>query len=219
VPRAVRRIAVGVDGCPGGWVVASRRGARVVGTFAEVLAAAPGVAAVDMPIGLPTSWSRTCDVAARHYLSPRGSTIFPTPPRALLACLTYADASVRSRSLFGKGITMQTFHLLPKIREMDAVMSPDAEHEVAEAHPECSFLALSGELMPPKRTPQGRAARLAALRPLFGDVELRLPGARPDDVLDAYVLAWTAERFARGEHLVHGDGERDERGLLMRIVT
>jgi predicted RNase H-like nuclease len=216
VPRAVRRTAVGVDGCYGGWVVASRDGARVVEDFATVAA---DVLVVDMPIGLPRSWGRTCDTAARRYLSPRGSTIFPTPPRALLGCRTYAEASALSRSLFAKGITKQTFHLLPKIREVDAVMSPDAEHRVAEAHPECSFVALCGEVLPAKRTPKGRSARLAALRPLFGDVELRMPGARPDDVLDAYVLAWTAERFGRGEHVVHGGGERDERGLVMRIVT
>lgn len=217
--RAVRPAAVGVDGCPGGWLVASREGLALVASFADVLATHAGAVAVDMPIGLPATWGRSCDAAARRFLSPRGSTIFPTPPRALLDATTYEDASARSRRSFGKGLTKQTFHLFAKIRDVDAAMSPSLEHRAAEAHPECAFLALCGSHLPPKRTAEGRAARLAALEPLFGPIPLGIRGAKPDDVLDAYVLVWTAERFAAGAHLVHGDGERDERGLVMRIVT
>ena len=53
---------------------------------------------------------------------------------------------------------------------------------------------------------------------MFGPVA-PLRGARFDDVLDAYAVLWTTERFARGEHVSFGDGARDERGILMRIVA
>ena len=62
------------------------------------------------------------------------------------------------------------------------------------------------------------AARAALLAPEFGDVR-PLPGARFDDVLDAHAVLWSAERFARGAHVTFGDGRRDARGILMRIVA
>jgi predicted RNase H-like nuclease len=43
--------------------------------------------------------------------------------------------------------------------------------------------------------------------------------ARPDDVLDALVCAWVARRWVDGAAETLGDGARDARGLLMRIVT
>ena len=61
--------------------------------------------------------------------------------------------------------------------------------------------------------------------PVFGAiVDIRPRGARVDDVLDAFAVLWSAERFARGEHVVLGrDAQQglvmhDERGLPMRIV-
>jgi predicted RNase H-like nuclease len=46
-----------------------------------------------------------------------------------------------------------------------------------------------------------------------------LPGAAPDDVLDAFVLCWTARRFLRRQAVVLGDGEVDSTGLRMEIVA
>jgi hypothetical protein len=45
-----------------------------------------------------------------------------------------------------------------------------------------------------------------------------LPGAARDDVLDAYVLLWSARRLARDDARVLGSGERDARGLRCEIV-
>ena len=61
----VRRVA-GVDGCRTGWVVASLDGCRVV----ERLDDSAGdfdVIGVDMPIGLPVTGPRRCDVDARKF--------------------------------------------------------------------------------------------------------------------------------------------------------
>ena len=64
---------------------------------------------------------------------------------------------------------------------------------------------------------------LAAVAP---DGELRLGAwaaprrdAALDDLLDAYAALWSARRHAAGGADVLGDGERDERGLLMQMVT
>jgi predicted RNase H-like nuclease len=209
--------AVGIDGCRGGWVAARREATSVrVSVVARVEDAMRDgdVVGIDMPIGLPTTWHRVADIDARRFVSPRGSTVFPTPPRALLDCSSYEEANERSRELFGKGLTRQAWHLLPKIREVD-----DLVRRRSEALVECSFRALTGRVLAPKRTASGRDERTAALRPFVGDaVDVRPVGAAADDVLDALAVLWSATRYAAGEHIEFGDGTRDGVGLPMRIV-
>src|SRR5207248_8623660 len=100
------------------------------------------------------------------------------PRRALLACRDWADAS---------GVSRQAFNLLPKIAEVDALVTPTRQSQVREVHPELAFAALAGgvPMAWPKRTAAGRAERLAALH--VADVP-RLRGAAPDDVLDALAV-------------------------------
>jgi predicted RNase H-like nuclease len=200
--------------------VATRRGTRIVAKLDNLVADTTiDVIAVDMPIGLPASWGRACDVAARAYLGARRASIFPAPPRAVLHAPTYDVANGRCRELCGRGLTRQTFHLLAKIAALDALVTPAHDDRVVEAHPECAFRALTGRELAPKRTTAGRDERITALEAVFGPIEIAMAGCRPDDVLDAYALLWVAERFAAGTARVFGDGERDERGLPMRIVV
>jgi len=213
---AAGRVA-GVDGCRGGWVVASSDGIEVVTALTDVLSRFDTIG-IDMPIGLPPTFARVCEQQARRYLSPRASTVFPSPPRILLSCATYAEANALAKERFGKGLTQQTFHLFPKIRELDALVTASDDEFVVEVHPECAFRRLAGRALASKRSSEGRAQRIALLDPLLGPIDLGVRGAKPDDVLDACAVLWSARRFAIGAHEQFGDGERDERGLPMRIV-
>jgi predicted RNase H-like nuclease len=208
------RIA-GVDGCRAGWVVTSRAGCFVVSELTSIVNDFD-VIGIDMPIGLPQRGPRPCDRAARVRVRPRGSTVFPAPVRAALHCTTFAAAAAASRAAAGVGLPLQTFHLLPKIRELD-VLAQQCPARFVEIHPECSFALLAGHVLAPKRTPEGRARRRELIAALYGDVPDRLPGARPDDVLDAYAVLWSAQRYASGTHETLG-GDVDEVGLPMRIV-
>jgi predicted RNase H-like nuclease len=215
---------VGVDGCRGGWVVARRDGVAVAARLAALVADANIVTiGVDMPIGLPTTWSRSADREARQLLGwPRSSSVFPTPPRVLLDETTYAAANARSWAELGQGLPRQTFHLFERIRELDelAGRQPDATGRLVEIHPECSFRVMAGEPLPSKHTVDGLRLRRDLLLPEFGAVVDQRPrGAVVDDVLDAYAVLWSAERFARGDHVTLGDGSVDALGLPMRIVT
>lgn len=196
--------ATGADGCRGGWVVARYDGAGYSFSFAEDFAAvvegAPGVVAVDMPVVLADDGApRECDALAKRRLGRRASTIFPAPARPLLACSSYPEALARSRALYGRGLSVQTYHLFPKIREVQPFAA-----RVVEAHPELAFLEMNGGVeLPPKKTDEGRTLRAA----LLGGVEkVRLAGAGRDDVLDAAAVAWTAWRVARGEAGRLGEG-------------
>jgi len=90
---------LGVDGWRGAWVGARLEGRTVtLGVLRdarEVLAMTDvEVIGIDMPIGLPDNESRRCDDEARELLRGlgAGSSVFPTPVRAVLATDDYAEA-------------------------------------------------------------------------------------------------------------------------------
>jgi predicted RNase H-like nuclease len=181
-----------------------------------------------MPMGLYESGrarARPCDLAARQRLGKRACCVFLPPTRAMLCAESYAPL----RTL---GLSVQAYHLIPRIRELDALLTPDLQVRVWESHPELSFLAMTGAPIPhPKRTVEGQAARIDALRRAFGDAgdafanalaafrkQVAPKDAGTDDFLDACALAWSALRHIRGESaLCIGDPAHDARGLLMAI--
>jgi predicted RNase H-like nuclease len=112
---------------------------------------------------------------------------------------------------------------LPKIAEIDRLMTPDRQRHLVEVHPEVCFTVLAGGPMSHhKATPQGRVERLTVLRGVFSDIDARadgrLPGTQPDDILDAYVAAWTAGRWFAQTHIRLG-GDLDARGLRMEMIA
>lgn len=189
------------------------------GTFADLLVLPAVVVAVDIPIGLPSATERRgCDVAARERLGAQRSSVFFAPPREVLSARTHTEACALSRAAGGAGLSLQTWHITDKIREVGALAT---DPRVVEAHPELSFRALSGQLLPRKTLVAGREARLAALRTWLPSAALPHPRpgrAAPDDCLDALACAWTARRWLRGEADVLGDGT-DADGRPVRIVV
>jgi predicted RNase H-like nuclease len=213
---------VGVDGCPGGWVAAARDGVRVFTSFAELVTQFDLIA-VDMPIGMPPPAPRNAELQARRFISPRGSTIFPTPPRVCLSAHSYTDACEKSFAATGKKISRQAWNILGKIAEVDQVVSRATEQTIIEVHPECSFAMMNGghPLLTSKQRPIGREQRVALLQTHFDHLATPPKGAKSDDTLDAYAALWTAERCLADTHRVFPTTEtqRDERGLLMQIIV
>jgi predicted RNase H-like nuclease len=179
--------------------------------------------AIDIPIGLPPDSSRPVDLEARRRLGPRKSSVFPAPMRRVLEATTYEEACQISRAACGRAVSRQLFAILPKIREVDALQSPALQDRLFEMHPEVSLTELAGTPMQfHKSTGEGRHERLHALRSGFPEVgtiaDLRPRGTQPDDVLDALVGAWTAQRYVAG-HYVRLGGDTDETGLRMEIIV
>lgn len=218
----------GADGCRTGWVICRRddRGTldvRVVKTLAEACEGL-SILAVDMPIGfvdVPRP-PRACEAEARKLLPGKASSVFPTPCRPALACTTHAEANATSRKL-GIGINQQTFHLFPKMREVDELLRsrPRLKRIVYEAHPELAFARMNGgrPVLSKKRQPEGYAERRRLLAehgfPCPSD---RLPGAARDDILDAIAVCRTAALIAKGAATRLGPTRaRDSHGLPMNI--
>jgi predicted RNase H-like nuclease len=217
----------GVDGVPGGWVIARVAGGRVewsvVPDAAAVLRVTAGCAAVgvDIPLGLPVGGARrACDAETARALGRARSSVFPAPPREVLAAADHAGACVVARRLTGRAISLQSFHIGPKILDWDAVA--DRPAHVVEVHPELALRRLAPDVdFAPKKSARGSGQRIAALHRWI-DVPTALAdlpaGARLDDVLDALAAAWSAHRFADGSHEVLG-AEVDDRGRPMRVVV
>ena len=92
--------------------------------------------------------------------------------------------------LTGRAISLQTFHITPKIAEWDAVALPE---QVVEVHPELALRTLAPATeFAPKKSARGAGQRIAALARwvdpavALGDLPA---GARLDDVLDALAVS------------------------------
>lgn len=231
-------LVAGVDGARGGWLVVMAPVDPATGVFAGAPEAtlAPsfdavrGLAddhqavavAVDMPMGLAGPDPRVADTEARAILGARRSSLFPTPTAAVLGATSHADAVNRNRAIAGVGISIQTWNLVPRIRELRATVGPDDADRFVECHPETSFTVMAGAALPSKKTPQGRSQRLDLLACELGDVDALvgpIRGAAADDVLDAAAAAWSAGRFATGRARCLGDGSLDADGYPRRIIV
>ena len=242
---AGKAIVAGVDGCRGGWLAvlipvgdpgAARM--RLLATFKEVLdlPEAPAVIAVDMPIGLPErtgKGGRDADIQARSVLGGRQSAVFAVPARAAVMATDYREACAiaLATSEPPRKVSKQAFHLFPKIREIDRLMTPELQSRVFEVHPELAFWALNGRapLQTPKKiksrpNPTGLADRRALLTAagfcpdFLADARVPASRAGPDDLLDAAANAWSAQRILnRAEICFPERPARDTKGLRIEI--
>ena len=237
----------GVDGCRAGWVCVTRQveppfqeRAFLARDFQEILAHtdAPSVIAVDIPIGFPervTGPGRECDRAARKVLGRRASCVFAPPARPALSETDYrlACAAAFAASDPPRQISKQMFHLFPKIREVDRVMTPEQQDRVFECHPEVAFWAMNGRepLQEPKKLrgrmhPRGLEKRRTLLtahgfsEAFLSAVSFGRAAAGPDDFLDACACSWTAARVCRGDAIWFPPHPScDAKGLRMLIVA
>ena len=242
-PASTARWVAGADGCRAGWVVvlydrqSGAHLARVVADFRALLTLpeAPAVIAVDVPIGLQelaTAGGRGCEVLARRLLPKRASSVFSSPTRPALAAFRAGgdhpavSAANRGGVATAPGLSRQTFNILPKIDEVDAALTHATQDAVREVHPELCFAEANGgaPMTHAKKTAAGRAERVALLRRIGFQAPLRLlgprlpKGAKTDDLLDACIAAWTAERVVRGSALVLPlEPPIDARGLRMEL--
>jgi len=227
---------IGVDGCPGGWIAV--RWAETVShhlcrSFAEVAAMDAAVIAVDMPIGFPQGSGRVAEREVRQRLGERQSSVFSVPSRAAVMCLDYRESCAANLASSDppKKVSKQIFHIFPKMREIDAFITPALQSRIVEVHPELAFWAMNGETplpLPKKVKGQPNAPGLELRRALlvkagFPLLDLAAPNYRradvgADDLIDACACAWSARRIAEGRSIrFPSDPPHDARGLRMAI--
>jgi predicted RNase H-like nuclease len=238
---ALPRSFIGIDGCRAGWFCVvldegdnwSCRLAPDACAVGELAVEADSVL-IDIPIRLPDSGpdGRLCDREARQLLGRgRASSVFSAPARSTLAAVSYPNALELNRRATGRGLSKQSWGIVPKIREIDTLLCDNRMLRglLRECHPELCFWALNGKqaMQYNKKKVNGQQERLAVLEhylpqchSLFEQVcgeFLRRQVAR-DDIIDAMVCAVTA-KFGYGRYrIAPASLTRDAQGLPMEIV-
>lgn len=230
---------IGVDGCKRGWFCTAldENQQWEVGTFSSIkdLWKAHKNAAlilIDIPIGLPFEGPRACDLKARKLLG-RGktSTVFPPPCREALVSITYEEACEINKKVLGKKISLQTYHISKKIKEVDEFLlnNLNARRIIRETHPEICFWTLAGgrSMRFPKKKKQGYLERLEVLKKVFPQTESIVDAAlknykrkevSKDDILDSIAAAVVASSQANSLVTIPTTLKEDAMGLPMEIV-
>ena len=236
-----RRRVMGIDGCPAGWMAVSIAAEGplepeifIAPRFAQLVEMTDNVIlAVDMPIGLPDAIGpegRGPEKRVRQKLAQRQSSVFSVPSRSAVMTTDYREACAvaGATSTPPRRVAKQCFHIFPKIREIDALMSPALEARVFEVHPELAFWRLNGGVamaLPKKVKSRPNPAGLDERRSLLvrhgyraESLQSAPRGAAADDLLDAAACALIARRILRGEaESFPSPPTRDARGLRIAI--
>jgi predicted RNase H-like nuclease len=228
---------IGIDGCPGGWLAVfvqerSRLRAQVFPNFGDLLNAVPpgSVIGVDIPIGLPNTGPRPCDLEARQRLKmPRSASVFPAPLRACLGATSYKEAAKIRYKIEGKKMSLQAFGILKKVAEVDALLLNDKRlaERVVEVHPEVSFMEWNSKrpMKHSKHKQEGKAERAKLIEKEWPNaieslrIDLRGENYALDDLYDSLSALWSMGRWVNDEHEELGSSTFDSRGLPMRIVA
>ncbi|WP_405198449.1 DUF429 domain-containing protein [Christiangramia sp. LLG6405-1] len=228
---------VGVDGCKYGWVSVcfSTEEIIAVENIENLISYYPAQALIfiDVPIGLKSEKNklRNCEELARQLLPKnRKSSIFPVPCRESLQAETYSEASYINKAILGKGISMQTWFIISKIKEIDQflVQNKQERNNIKESHPEISFQFLNDgkPLKYTKKTENGIFERLHILSQFKPEAEklyklglkkYRRKEVAKDDLLDAMCLGITAELSEIYGKRIPIQPEKDEYGIKMAI--
>ena len=229
---------VGVDGCSEGWfaVLILNEQDWSFGIFSDIKSLweknqDSSLILIDIPIGLPFSKNRLCDIEARRILKKRGSSVFPAPAREAIHARNYEEACQINQKILGKKISLQTWHISHKIWEVDDLLILDGKVRncLRESHPEVCFWALAGgqAMSYSKKASRGISERLAVLSKLFpnseeifrsASSEFKRSDLAKDDILDAIALAITASSLPETLKTLPEFPDRDREHLPIEIV-
>jgi len=160
-----------------------------------------------MPVVLSDFIPREADQLARKLLSKKASSVFTAPTPEMLEQPNYERASYVSKRLFGKSMSLQSWYLFPKIKDVQTIIH-DAHISLYEIHPELSFRAMNHEevILESKKSKEGFEIRNALLRRHFESFDfesIRNLYPRKDvmdnDILDAMAVLWSTKRIQANE--------------------
>jgi predicted RNase H-like nuclease len=220
---------IGLDGYAKGWVAVrlDEDGIKGIEFLTDLNACFAGSftrAMIDIPIGLPDSEYRHCDLEGRALLGENRSRLFCGARRPLLAYEKREDAHAWAKATDGIGVSCQLFCLLPKIKQVDELMSSRRQTRVRESHPELVFQRLNnGAPLPSKKSHDGiRLRRRILLDNGFASIDAWLDsrigtGAKVDDILDACACALAAKEASEERRLPKRRQAPDAKGLKMEI--
>ena len=211
-------LVIGIDGCKAGWFAVWHSQDETIETaifpsisnlkdfFVEFNQFIIGI---DMPVILSEVMPREADQLARKLLSKKASSIFTAPTPEMLYQPSYEKASLISKKLIGKSMSLQSWYLFPKIKDVQTILHYK-NIKVFEIHPELSFRAMNNQkvILESKKTTEGFEIRKSLLDKHFLDFNFDVirnkyqkKDVMDDDILDALVVLWSAKRIVNNQAL------------------
>ena len=205
-------LIIGIDGCKSGWFsVWENQDKSIHSSVFSNLNELKNffknesqlIVGIDMPVILSEVIPRQADQLARKLLSKKASSVFTAPTPEMLDQPNYEKASLVSKKLFGKSMSLQSWYLFPKIKDVQTMIHHE-DMQIYEIHPELSFRAMNNEqvILESKKSHEGFAIRNSLLAMHFKNFifeEIRHQYARKDvmdnDILDALAVLWSAKRI------------------------
>lgn len=207
---------IGIDGCKRGWFsVWQNPDDTIQSSIFSTLNhlkdffndEAHLIIGIDMPVVLSDFIPREADQLARKLLSKKASSVFTAPTPEMLEQPNYERASYVSKRLFGKSMSLQSWYLFPKIKDVQTIIH-DTHINLYEIHPELSFRAMNHEevILESKKSKEGFEIRNNLLRRHFESFDfesIRNLYPRKDvmdnDILDAMAVLWSTKRIQANE--------------------
>jgi 8-oxo-dGTP diphosphatase len=99
---------------------------------------------IDMPLGLSSKKvKRTVEKELRGELKNKSSSVFNPPCREALHEIDYKSAKQKNIEIEGKSLSIQSFNISSKIKELDEFLKTKPNVELIESHPELCFKHLN----------------------------------------------------------------------------
>ena len=209
-------LIIGIDGCKSGWFAVWQNQDEVIETavfqsmnnlknfFIETNQLIIGI---DIPVILSEVMPRQADQLARKLLSKKASSIFTAPTPEMLDQPNYEKASLVSKKLIGKSMSLQSWYLFPKIKDVQTILH-DRTIKIFEVHPEVSFRALNNQniIIESKKTVEGFKIRKFLLEKHFLNLNFdsirnkyQKKDVMDNDILDALVVLWSTKRIVNNQ--------------------
>lgn len=209
-------LVIGIDGCKSGWFTVWQNQDETIETaiFKSLnnlkdffIGSNQLIIGIDMPVILSEVMPREADQLARKLLSKKASSVFTAPTPEMLDQPNYEKASLISKRLIGKSMSLQSWYLFPKIRDVQTVIHCE-NIKLFEIHPEVSFRAMNNEkvILESKKSNEGFEIRKSLLDKHFLNFNFDIirnkyqkKDVMDNDILDALVVLWSAKRIVNNQ--------------------
>lgn len=228
----------GIDSCPLGWIIilhdSKEFSFEAVKSIHELMERHPDLQRVfiDIPIGLSSiNFTRTIESKLRKELGNRSSTIFTPACRKAIYASDYDEARAINKEILGKSISIQSYNISKKIKEVDQFLKTKAgDLEIYESHPEICFKYLNDSevIQTKKSTKEGFEERFSLLKKQYPQLEsvyqnithsFTKSKVKADDILDAMVLCVSnLKSNSSGLRFVEDENNEDDNGLSVKVA-
>ncbi len=222
---------MGIDGCKQGYMLAIIQNQRLIIKVEKSLESIHDyndLILIDVPIGCPSSTDeQRPEPLIRKLVKGRASSVFNVPALQTLNAQSYEEANHINRDILKKGLSKQSFHIIPIIKEVNEFVLKHPHLNIHESFPELIFERLQGKPCTySKHNPLGKQERIDCLVHHFTwlkeDLEHTLnsfPQYYHLDIIDATSLACAALLIHhQGATYIPKDFYQNRQGLDMKIM-